>query len=173
MYLSFARPLACVHLRVSRLSQLSYRRSMSSKSRRGVFCGMLSGVTSEEDVVMSLVWWMNSGSSLRLGAYRRLMRTSSGAKGGVNLNFHRSRLLHALRDDFSHRQTVDVIERLIGRLLRAQPSEQMSGRAWLRSKRVRCDGPVEGSGCVTKRRAAPVMHGVTCQSSRCRVSSEA
>ena len=28
---------------------------MSSKSRRGVFCGMLSGVTSEEDVVMSLV----------------------------------------------------------------------------------------------------------------------
>jgi hypothetical protein len=41
----------------------------------------------------------------------------------------------------------------------------MSGRAWLRSKRVRCDGPVEGSGCVTKRRAAPVMHGVTCQSS--------
>jgi hypothetical protein len=80
---------------------------MSSKSRSGVFCDMLSGVTSEEDVVMSLVRWMNSRSSLRLGAYRRLMRTSSGAKSGVNWTFHRSRLLRALRDDFSHRQTVE------------------------------------------------------------------
>ena len=96
---------------------------MSSTSRRGVFCGMLSGMTSEEDVVMSMVRWMISGSSLRLGAYRRSMRTSSGAKSGANLNFHRSRLLHALRDDFSHRQTVDVIERVIGLLLRIRASK--------------------------------------------------